>query len=315
MGERGGGGGSGWLVLVKRFSRRLSHIMLRAYVITGLWQPWVLCQLRALIHEPFWPYGWDGRSNLRRSQTYCLPHDTAETGGLTQGEGRRIRPCRYSRVITYFPCDLRPFFWLQSERRALIDRLAVAVRPFGIWHAVFGMEHWAVLTARLSWWHTIGLWLGSDCPQPYVRNGSCVSLHSKRLVRQLAIETARASACIRSQCEKVVNCILAHRGQELLTYSRACVKRRLCCSADFATALFCMVLDAGDFWPSYRAQGRSNGLYFPLGCFYGDPRASEAHHLYIYVTTSLQWCPFIHTVNSILAVGHHIYQLWCVRTT
>lgn len=142
-----------------------------------------------------------------------------------------------------------------------------------------------------------------------IRFGLSSAIRPKRLVRQLAFETARASACIRSQCEKVVNCILAHRGQQLLTYSRACVKRRLCCSADLP--LHCFVWFSMLAISDHRIGHRAG----PTGCTCLSAvfmATRERQKLIICTFMSRHRCSdvlLIHRVNSILAVGHHIYQL------
>ena len=72
-------------------------------------------------------------------QTHWLPHNTSETDGLKQGEGRRFQSC-YWRVIT--PCDLWPFLHFKPNGGS-IHWLADAEHPFGIVHSV-------VETARLK---------------------------------------------------------------------------------------------------------------------------------------------------------------------
>ena len=76
--------------------------------------------VKALIvmREQFGPCGWGGPLQphavgpVRLKRTW-LPHDTAKTDGLKQGEGRRIQLCCYSRVT--IPCDLWPFLHFSSS--------------------------------------------------------------------------------------------------------------------------------------------------------------------------------------------------------
>ena len=68
--------------------------------------------LKAMIHEPFRPYGWGGPFQLhavgpvRPERTQWLPHDTAEIGGLTQGEADVFNLA----IRVTDPCDLWLYF-------------------------------------------------------------------------------------------------------------------------------------------------------------------------------------------------------------
>ena len=66
---------------------------------------------------------------------YWLTHDTAETNGFKQGEGRRIQPF-YQRITN--PCDLWPF--LHFSQTAGAHWLADAVHPVGIITACHAMS-------------------------------------------------------------------------------------------------------------------------------------------------------------------------------
>ena len=75
----------------------------------------------------------EDRSNLMRSNPFflnvLLPHDTAATNGLKQGERPRTQPCSYTRVT--IPRDLRPFLHFSTNGGHSVNRQG-AVHPFGI---------------------------------------------------------------------------------------------------------------------------------------------------------------------------------------
>ena len=98
----------------------------------------------------------------RPSHMYRLPHNTAETDGKLQGEGRRIQPCRCSIITVTFDLFFTSFKMAHASWMLFV-----------IFHAVFTTDRFE--NGRLCC-RMIRLTLGTDGPWALLLSSSLFTL-------------------------------------------------------------------------------------------------------------------------------------------